>query len=106
MVCHKAYKKFAEGVNDELIQIESGKHKNGIYHINHINALHNKLKLWMKLRYGVSTKYIGNYMYWFNWGERTRGVSRYNKSRDLIFNSVSSIMEATREDIKETSPFV
>ena len=44
-------------------------------------------------------------MYWFNWGEKTQGVSRYNKSKDLIYNSFSSIMELTREDIKQTTPF-
>lgn len=35
----------------------------GVYHINHINALHSKLKLWMKRKYGIATKYIGNYRY-------------------------------------------
>lgn len=103
---HRAYIQFAKNVNADLIQIDSGKHKKGIYHINHINALHNKLKLWMKPKYGVATKYLANYMYWFNWGEKTQGVSRYNKSRDLIYNSFSSIMELTRKGITETTPFI
>ena len=102
---HKAYIKFAKNVSADLVQIKSGKHKKGIYHINHINAIHNKLKLWMKSKYGVATKYLSNYMYWFNWGERTHGVSRYTKSKDLIYNSISSIIELTREDITEISPF-
>lgn len=31
--------------------------------------------------------------------------SSYNKSKDLIYNSFSSIMELIREDIRETTPF-
>lgn len=103
---HRAYIQFAKNVNAEHIQIDSGKHKKGIYHINHINALHNKLKLWMKPKYGVATKYLANYMYWFNWEEKTQGVSRYNKSKDLIYNSFSSIMKLTRIDITELTPFI
>lgn len=102
---HRAYIKFAQNVNADLVQIESGKHKKDIYHINHINSLHNKLKHWMRLRYGVATKYVGNYMYWFNWTEKTKGISRYTKCKDLIYNSSSAIMELTREDIKCLSPF-
>lgn len=58
----------------------------------------------MKPKYGVATKYLANYMYWFNWWEKTQGVGRYNKSRDLIYNSFSSIIKVTNEDIKQTNP--
>ncbi len=44
-----------------------GKHKEGIYHIQHINAVHSKLKKWMNKFNGVATKYISNYLYWFKW---------------------------------------
>lgn len=60
---HYACKAFAKTIPADLVQIERGKHKKDVYHINHINALHNELKLWIKKRYGVSTKYMENYMY-------------------------------------------
>lgn len=39
---HSAYKKFAAAVPAELIQIEKGQHKKGIYHINNINSVTTK----------------------------------------------------------------
>ena len=60
---HNAYKKFAETISADLIQIERGQHKKGVYHIDHINSLHNKLKQWMKPLHGVATKYLTHYMY-------------------------------------------
>ena len=103
---HNAYKSFAKSVSADLVQIERGKHKKGVYHINHINALHSKLKLWMKRKYGISTKYIGNYMYWFNWSERNSHISRHRQGKSLIYDSISSMLILTREKIRETKPFV
>lgn len=102
---HGAYKTFAKNIPADLVRIERGKRKKGIYHINHINALHSKLKLWMKRKYGVSTKYIDNYMYWFNWSERNRGVSRGTQGKSLIYDSISSMIVLTRGNIIETIPF-
>jgi len=44
---HKSYIQFAQNLGVELQQIKRGKHKEGIYHIQHINAFHSKLKKWM-----------------------------------------------------------
>ena len=71
-----------------------------------INALHSKLKLWMKRKYGISAKYIGNYMYWFNWSERNSHISRHRQGKSLIYDIISSMLILTREDIRETKPFV
>ncbi len=38
-----------------------GHYNNGIYHINHKNSLHSKLKIRMNRFKGVSTKYLSNY---------------------------------------------
>jgi hypothetical protein len=50
----------------ELQQIKRGKHKEGIYHIQHINAFHSKLKKWMDRFNGVATKYLANYIIGLN----------------------------------------
>lgn len=63
---HKSYIKFAQNLTIEFQQIKSGKHKEGIYHIQYINAFHSKLKKWMDNFNGVATKYFANYIYWFN----------------------------------------
>lgn len=59
---HKSYIKFAQNLGVELQQIRRGKHKEGIYHIQHINAFHSKLKKWMDRFNGVATKYLANYI--------------------------------------------
>ncbi len=48
-------------------RIKRGRHKEGIYHIQHVNAFHNNLGQWMDRFRGVSTKYLSNYIYWFKW---------------------------------------
>ena len=74
-------------------------------HLSHLAPSPFGPKLWLKPKYGVATKHLANYMYWFNQGEKTQVGSSYNKSKDLIYNSFSSIMELIREDIRETTPF-
>lgn len=50
-------------------------------------------------------KDIGNYMYWFNWSERNNNVGLRTQGKTLIYDSISSMLVLTREDISETKPF-
>ena len=102
---HNAYKKFADGVPAELIQIERGQHKKGIYHINNINSMHSKIKTWIRPFNGVATKYLGHYMYWFNWCEKNRRVDCTEKDRRLILDSFSSTITYTQADVRATKAF-
>lgn len=61
-----SYVKFAESNNIELIQLKSGKSKQGIYHLQHINSYHSMLKMFIQRFKGVSTKYLNNYLIWNN----------------------------------------
>lgn len=63
----KSYIKFAENYRLQLKQIARGKHKNGEYHINNVNAYHSGLKLFLYQFKGISTKYLNNYLNWFQW---------------------------------------
>lgn len=60
---HKSYIGFASKLGLEHKQIPRGKHMLGIYHIQHINSLHSRLKDFIDLFRGVSTKYLGDYLY-------------------------------------------
>lgn len=62
---HKSYIKFATDFNLDHKRIKAGKHKEGIYHIQHVNSLHSNLKKWMGRFNGIASKYISNYMQWF-----------------------------------------
>ena len=78
----KAYRKFASENGYELHQIESGSHKKGIYHINHVNAFHSNLKSFMRGFRGVSTKYLGNYLAW---------MKNIKKGISVVFSEISEV---------------
>lgn len=69
---HKSYIQFTKNFTLEHVRIKTGRHKNGIFHINHVNSLHSNLKEWVKRFKGVSTKFLANYLYWFKWFEKTK----------------------------------
>jgi len=47
--------------------------KKGIYHIQHVNELHNRLKKWIYSTFwGVSTQYLQNYLNWFYMREKLK----------------------------------
>jgi transposase-like protein len=62
----KSYLKFAKSNNLEHIRLEEYKSKKGIYHINHINSYHTRLKKFIDNFNGVSTKHLNNYLTWNN----------------------------------------
>ena len=61
-----SYKRFATANKLELIQLKTGKAKQGIYNIQHINSYHSELKRFLYGFKGVSTKYLNNYLAWNN----------------------------------------
>lgn len=81
----RSYVKFASDNNLVLKQIESGKHKNGIYHINNVNSYHSGLKDFIRGFKGISTKYLNNYLNWFKW------VKSCQSNQDLIKNCLIAV---------------
>ena len=63
------YATLSEELHLNHIRIESGKRKKDIYHIQHINSLHSRLKAFMSDFKGVATKHLQNYLYWFKFIE-------------------------------------
>jgi len=54
--------------------------KQGIYHIQHVNSIDNRLKKWIENRFwGVSTKYLQKYLNWFKIKERLKNSNEYLK---------------------------
>lgn len=66
---HVSYKGFAMDHNIEHHPLRSDLKqyiKNGVYHIQHVNSTHNKIKKWIDNQFwGVSTKYLQQYMNWY-----------------------------------------
>ena len=61
-----SYRQFSKDNNLNLIQLKSGKSKQGIYNIQHINNYHKELKEFIDGFHGVSTKYLNNYLTWYS----------------------------------------
>lgn len=58
----------------------------GIYHIQHANNAHTRLKSWMVRFNGVSTKYLDNYAQWFGLMEETKALP--NREAEFTERSV------------------
>lgn len=100
------YKKFAriKGLQHETVnERQKQRVKKGIYHIQHVNNFHNRLKTWMERFQGVATKYLDNYLYWFRWLELGKNmafekrveqmlISACQKSNNTTVNSLRAVL--------------
>ena len=66
---HSSYKGFAMDNNLSLIVLRADLKqyvKQGVYHIQNVNSLHHRIKKWIDSTFwGVSTKYLQNYLNWY-----------------------------------------
>ena len=61
------YRKYActKQIPLQVLNATRGAKKYGLYHLNKVNAYHSRLKRWINPFNGVSTKYLPNYLVWF-----------------------------------------
>jgi transposase-like protein len=80
---HSSFKSFTKENNIEHHVLKANAKefvKQGIYHIQNINSLHGRLKKWInKDMYGVASKYLQNYLFWFKFMEEYKNTD-YMKS--------------------------
>lgn len=86
----RSFKKFAKESELELIQLPKGKKKLGIYHLQHVNSFHSRLKNWMNRFQGIATKYMSDYLAWFRWLEYFKSDKDIIKVRNLLVHSHTS----------------
>lgn len=67
-----------------------GKKKLGIYHLQHVNSFHSRLKNWMNRFQGIATKYMSDYLAWFRWLEYFKSDKDIIKVRNLLVHSHTS----------------
>jgi hypothetical protein len=101
---HKSYMQFAIDMNLDHKKIKRGKHKGGLYHIQHINALHSNLKKWMGRFNGVATKYISNYMYWFKCLQMFNTEKETIRTKNFVVQSNIPYTYTKLTDFKERQP--
>lgn len=85
----RSYVSFAKTANLKLVQIKDRQTKNGIYHIQHVNNFHSRLKLFMAPFNGVSTKYLNNYLIWNNFVNYSKGTTteKWAVFRDFVLSA-------------------
>lgn len=80
---HVSYKGFAMDHNIEHHPLRSDlkqRVKNGVYHIQHVNSTHNRIKKWIENRFwGVSTKYLQQYLNWYRMKEMLKDSREITK---------------------------
>jgi transposase-like protein len=90
---HVSYKGFAidKKIEHHRLRTDLKQYvKDGHYHIQHVNSIHNRIKKWIDNKFwGVSTKYLQNYLNWFRMKEMLRN--------DLSF--VKTFAQKSMEDI-------
>jgi hypothetical protein len=96
----KSYIQFAKDNVKEYIRIPRGKHRNGVYHIAHVNSLHSRFKKWMRLFNDVSTKYLSNYLYCFKWLQSFNDDKDLIKAKHLVVDSLTKLMDLRIEEYK------
>lgn len=77
----RAYDKFADKNNFELVKIGEEK-KKGIYHINNVNNYHSLLKEFLRGFKGISTKYLHKYLAWYKF------VNQKKNDVNFLFNDL------------------
>ena len=78
------YKAAAKSMGIVLRHIPRGSHKLGPYHIQNVNALHSRIKGWMRPFRGVATKNLPAYLAWFRLFDQALGAI---KPRQLLLDA-------------------
>jgi transposase-like protein len=84
---HNSYKSYTSKNDVEYVIINGSKKeyvKKGIYHLNHINNYHSRLKKWISRFNGVSTKYLQLYLVWFQFLDNRKMESDLSKKKQML----------------------
>jgi hypothetical protein len=100
------YKKFAmmKGLQHESINVSKKEYKRkGIYHIQHVNSYHKRLKKWIERFQGVATKYLDNYLFWHRFLELNKKLPSTDKKKELLLISCQRPIFTTVKAIREVA---
>ena len=95
-----AYVKFAESYKLDLVALKSGfEYVRGIYHIQHINSFHSKLKQFLRGFNGIATKHLPAYLNGFVWMYKHSEMNAVSMNQKTLGKSVGSVFKCYYEDI-------
>lgn len=95
---HVSYKGFAIDNEIEHHTLKAAikqRVKNKVYHIQHVNSTHNRLKKWLDNTFwGVSTKYLQQYLNWYRVKEHIKGSAQIAK--DFAQKTTENVKAGTK----------
>ncbi|GIM29858.1 hypothetical protein CPJCM30710_25240 [Clostridium polyendosporum] len=62
-----------------------------LYHIQNVNAFHSRLKDWLERFKGVASKYLDNYLAWFNFVEKYQFEHIKSKRKGMLIQACINI---------------
>ncbi|MDA8344972.1 MAG: IS1595 family transposase [Thermaerobacter sp.] len=104
VLCTDAASAYRTYATDKEIQLEAlnarrGVKKRGIYHLGNVNGYHSRLKRWIRPFNGVSTKYLPNYLVWFQRMDSTNNIPRNVVASRLLDHSHMPMVFTTTKDL-------
>jgi transposase-like protein len=97
ILCSDSHKSIISWASSKGIEhhsfLASKRHiKDKCFHVQHVNSVDNRFERWQKQFYGISTKYLQNYLNWFVFLEKVK--NSYDKYSELIktmFENIKTI---------------
>lgn len=77
-------------------------HTKGLYHIQNVNNYHRRLKGWIQRFNGVATKYLNNYLAWFQVLESIQHQRNEATMNDLIISWSFPVLDPMNHTIEIT----
>ena len=95
-----AYVKFAQAYSLELVSLKSGfEYVRGIYHIQHVNAFHSKLKKFLRKFNGIATKHLQAYLNWFVWLYKHSEMNAVSMNQKTLGKAVGNVFKCYYSDV-------
>ncbi len=99
VLCSDSHPSLISWARDKNIEhhtfVASRQHvKTKCYHVQHVNSLDNLYERWIKPFYGIATKYLAQYLNWFVFLQKNKGVT--NPVKELA-NTIMSNTNAIRD---------
>lgn len=77
----------------------------GAYHLNNVNAMHSRFKLFLRNYNGVSTKYLNNYLSLFLWLENNKNYNKYDLACESLSKPGSYVTATQLHQLAQTPDF-
>ena len=89
--CMNSYRHFAEDNGLRLVQSKGIESRRGEYNIQRINNYHSRLTDFLKHFFGVSSKYLNNYLVWHNFANYAKNT--FEEKQEILLRFALSAPE-------------